>query len=105
MHNCQTSEIPLLLMKFMDPCTFCPLFCVGMLGKSTNYSTGQRCQKLKIIGGASSNGWGYLPSTVGIGLTDLPNIGEAIGPPGPPVPASLLELSLSVALFELNRTI
>ena len=32
-----------------------------------------------------------LPSPVGIGLTDLPNIGGASGPPGPPpVPASLL---------------
>ena len=30
-----------------------------------------------------------LPSPVGIGLTDLPNIGKASGPPGPPVPASL----------------
>ena len=47
-----------------------------------------------------------LPSTVGIGLTDLPNIGGGPGGPLPPlVPASLLELSLSVALFELNRTI
>ena len=25
-----------------------------------------------------------LPSPVGIGLTDLPNIGGASGPPGPP---------------------
>ena len=25
-----------------------------------------------------------LPSMVGIGLTDLPNIGGASGPPGPP---------------------
>ena len=25
-----------------------------------------------------------LPSAVGIGLTDLPNIGGASGPPGPP---------------------
>ena len=33
-----------------------------------------------------------LPSPVGKGLTDLPNIGEASGPPGPPGPASLLKL-------------
>ena len=25
-----------------------------------------------------------LPSPIGIGLTDLPNIGGASGPPGPP---------------------
>ena len=31
-----------------------------------------------------------LPSPVGIGLTDPPNIGGASGPPGPPVPASLV---------------
>ena len=31
-----------------------------------------------------------LPSPVGIGLTDLPYIGGSSGPPGPPVPASLL---------------
>ena len=30
------------------------------------------------------------PPPVGIGLTDLPNIGEASGPLGPLVPASLL---------------
>ena len=31
-----------------------------------------------------------LPSLVGIGLTDLPDIGgEGSGPPGTPVPASL----------------
>ena len=43
---------------------------------------------------------GYnLPSPVGIGLTDPPNIGGATGPPGqpgppgPPVPASLPHLS------------
>ena len=30
-----------------------------------------------------------LPSPVQIGLTDLPNIGGASGPPGPPVPAPL----------------
>ena len=34
-------------------------------------------------------GGNNLPSPVGIGLTDLPNIGETSGPPGPPVPASL----------------
>ena len=32
----------------------------------------------KVIGGDN------LPSLVGIGLTDLPNIGGASGPPGPP---------------------
>ena len=31
-----------------------------------------------------------LPSPVGIGLTDLLNIGGASGPLAPPVPASLL---------------
>ena len=32
-----------------------------------------------------------LPPLIGIGLTDLPNIGRgASGPPGPPAPASLL---------------
>ena len=31
-----------------------------------------------------------LPSPVVIGLTDLPNIGGASGPPGPPVLASLI---------------
>ena len=36
---------------------------------------------------------GYkLPSPVRIGLTDLPNIGGASGPPGSPVPASLQKL-------------
>ena len=30
------------------------------------------------------------PPPVGIGLTDLPNIGGASGPPAPPVPAALL---------------
>ena len=30
-----------------------------------------------------------LPSPVGIGLTDLPNIGGAMAPLAPPVPASL----------------
>ena len=30
------------------------------------------------------NGGRNLPSPVGIGLTDLPNIGGASGPPGPP---------------------
>ena len=29
------------------------------------------------------------PPPVGIGLTDLPNIGGASGPPAPPVPAPL----------------
>ena len=29
-------------------------------------------------------GGNNLPSPVGIGLTDLPNIGETSGPPGPP---------------------
>ena len=42
--------------------------------------------------GASSNeiDRDNLPSQVQIGLTDLPNIGGASGPPGPPVPASLI---------------
>jgi hypothetical protein len=30
------------------------------------------------------------PPPVGIGLTDLPNIGGVSGPPGPPVPAPLV---------------
>ena len=33
-----------------------------------------------------------LPSPVGIGLTDLPNIGGPSGPPGPLVPASLYKI-------------
>ena len=37
-------------------------------------------------------GWDNLPSPVGIGLTDLPNIGGARAPLAPPVPASLLQL-------------
>ena len=42
-----------------------------------------------------------LPSPVGIGLTDLPNIGEgAVAPPGPPVPASLRYLQ--AVLFKEN---
>ena len=45
---------------------------------SINFGQGSR--KVKNIGGASNN----LPSPVGIGLTDLPNIGGASGPPGPP---------------------
>ena len=34
--------------------------------------------RLVVIGGDN------LPSPVGIGLTDLPNIGGTSGPPGPP---------------------
>ena len=41
-------------------------------------------------GGAVGIDWDNLPSLVEIGLTDLPNIGGGRGPPGPPVPASLL---------------
>ena len=40
------------------------------------------------MGGASSIGGDNLPSLVGIGLTDLPNI-EGVSAPTPPVPASL----------------
>ena len=29
------------------------------------------------------------PPPVGIGLTDLPNIGEPVAPPDPPVPAPM----------------
>ena len=36
------------------------------------------------MGGPVVIGGDNLPSLVGIGLTDLPNIGEASGPPGPP---------------------
>ena len=42
-----------------------------------------------------------LPSPVGIVLTDLPNIGGASGTPGPPVPASLLNLLCT--LYYLSR--
>ena len=47
---------------------------------------------VKNIGGASAVviGEDNLPSPVEIGLSDLPNIGGAIGPPGPFVPSSLL---------------
>ena len=34
--------------------------------------------------GAVSKGWQNLPPLVGIGLTDLQNIGGAIAPPTPP---------------------
>ena len=36
------------------------------------------------MGGPVVIGGDNLPSPVGIGLTDLPNIGGASGPPGPP---------------------
>ena len=36
------------------------------------------------LGGAVVIGGDNLPSPVGIGLTDLPNIGGTSGPPGPP---------------------
>ena len=47
-----------------------------------------------------------LPSPVGIGLTDLPNIGGSSGPPGspgPPVPASLnyvFKIILNYAIYD-----
>ena len=45
----------------------------------------------KILGVPVVIGGDNLPSQVGIGLIDLPNIGGgANGPPGPPVPASLI---------------
>ena len=45
---------------------------------------------MKKIGGPVVIGGDNLPSPVGIGLTDLPNIG---GPLAPPVPASLPKLT------------
>jgi hypothetical protein len=44
----------------------------------------------KNLGVPVVNGGQNLPSLVGIGLTDLPNIGGPVPPPVPPVPASLL---------------
>ena len=43
-----------------------------------------------------------LPSPVRIGLTDLPNIGGASGPPGPPVPASLNDMEWAVFAHSLR---
>ena len=40
--------------------------------------------KVKKFGGPVVKGGQNLPLLVGIGLTDLPNIGGASGPPGPP---------------------
>ena len=42
-----------------------------------------------------------LPSPVGIGLTDLPNIGGASGPPAPPVPAPLM-LIMAILVVEFH---
>ena len=41
-----------------------------------------------------------LPSLVGIGLSDLPNIGRPVAPLAPPVPASLSSGSREVRQFD-----
>ena len=51
--------------------------------KFLNWS-GSDAGRWKILGVPVVIGVDNLPSPVGIGLTDLPNIGEASGPPGPP---------------------
>ena len=50
---------------------------------------GSDAGRWKALGVPVVIGGDNLPSPVGIGLTDLPNIGGAMGPLAPPVPASL----------------
>ena len=48
------------------------------------------------MGGPILLGGDDLPSPVRIGLTDLPNIGGAMAPPAPPVPASLYTINFII---------
>jgi hypothetical protein len=54
----------------------------------------------KTLGGPVVIGGDNLPFPVGIGLTDLPNIGGPVAPLAPPVPASLCVHNSTIDHFE-----
>ena len=65
-------------------CSEIEIFIWKLYGKNRTYFVDQCCWQVKNIGVPVEIGGDNLASLVGIGLTDLPNIGEASGPHGPP---------------------